>query len=73
MKIRKCNVYETVAKVGEPRLAMFHAWSQDYEGFESGPVNFPVAIVEFPNGVVQLVYAPLIEFTDPLNFENEEA
>ena len=40
----------------------FHAWSSSYEEFESGPGQYPVGIVEKPDGEIKVVYAGNIQF-----------
>ena len=42
--------------------ANFHAWGVDFEEFESGPVNYSTAIIEFDNGVVKNTPVEQIEF-----------
>lgn len=46
-------------EVGE---ALFHGFGVDYEEFESGPGNFSTAIVEWPDGKVEMVRADKIRF-----------
>ena len=45
---------------------VFHGWSQNHEEFESGPGNFPVAIVEIASGKVHLCHAESVQFLDPI-------
>jgi hypothetical protein len=54
--------YEKV-EIGE---ALFHQWGVDYEEFESGPGNFSVAIVEYNDGSIKMIYPPYIKFLPPV-------
>ena len=45
-------------------IGTFHEWSTDYEEFESGPAQYPVAIVEMEDGAVKLVHPTFIEFAN---------
>lgn len=49
--------------------ALFHQFGMDYDEFESGPGNFSAAIVEWPDGRVEVVPAWNIRFVEPLNGE----
>lgn len=42
--------------------ALFHCWGCDYEEFETGPGNFTVAIVEWPDGKIEIVQPRFIQF-----------
>ena len=42
--------------------AAFHCFSTDHEEFEGGPGLYPVAVVEFPDGRVDVVRAERIRF-----------
>ena len=42
----------------------FHGWGMDYEEFESGPGNHTAAIIEGPDGTIELVYPSLVCFLD---------
>ena len=46
-------------------IGYFHQFGTDYGEYEVGPGNFPIAIVEMPDGEVKLVYAEFIKFIDP--------
>ena len=46
------------------RKGLFHKWGHAYEEFESGPGNYTVAIVEFPDGHVEEIPVPRIIFVD---------
>lgn len=50
-------------EIGE---AIFHQFSIDHEESENGPGNYPVAIIELPNGTVKAVHATHIRFIEPL-------
>lgn len=41
---------------------LFHQFGTDYEEFETGAGNYPVAIVELLDGNVKVVHAELIQF-----------
>lgn len=71
--MRKCMVSKFIYRApGSPTSsaweeageAVFHGFGADYEEFETGPGNFSAAIVEFPNGQVDLVRADKIRFLD---------
>jgi hypothetical protein len=48
----------------EWKTGFFHQWSQNYEEFESGPGNFPAAIIEdATNSQVHVVYAGWVSFS----------
>lgn len=51
--------YKTITRVG---YARFHAFGTDYQEFENGPGNYPVAIIEWPDGQVETVCASSIKF-----------
>lgn len=42
--------------------ALFHVWSVDYQEFDNGPGQYPIAIVEGKDGIVKLVHPTLIKF-----------
>jgi hypothetical protein len=46
--------------------AQFHAWGCEYEEFETGPGNYTVAIIEWPNGKIETVAPCCIQFVSPL-------
>ncbi|QHF03298.1 hypothetical protein N015_13135 [Pseudomonas asturiensis] len=48
----------------DDREGKFHGWGSGYEEFESGPGNYTVAIVEFPDGKIDTVMPYLIRFLD---------
>lgn len=54
----------TWEEVGE---AWFHGFGTDYEEFENGPGNFSTAIVEWPDGKVEMVRADAIRFMLPID------
>jgi hypothetical protein len=41
---------------------LFHQWAFAYEEFETGPVNYTVALVELPNGEVIQVLPSNLKF-----------
>ena len=48
----------------DDREGKFHGWGSGYEEFESGPGNYTVAIVEFPDGKIETVMPYFIRFLD---------
>lgn len=48
----------------DARAAVFHGWGNDYTEFEAGPGNYTVAICEFEDGTVELVYPPRLKFIE---------
>lgn len=44
--------------------ATFHQFGADYEEFSEGFAPFTTAVVEFPNGQVDMVRAERVRFTD---------
>lgn len=44
--------------------ATFHGFGQHYEEFQTGPGNYPVAIVEWPDGEVSTPPADCVKFLD---------
>lgn len=51
-----------IKREGEWKPCVFHAWSTDYEEFESGPGLFPTAIVEDETGCIHSVYVENVRF-----------
>jgi hypothetical protein len=45
-------------------VAVFHQFGVDYEEFESGPGSYSAALVEWPDGTVEIVRADRIRFMD---------
>lgn len=43
----------------------FHRFGIDHEEYETGPGNYPVAIIEMPTGNIKIVYAEFIRFLEP--------
>ena len=43
----------------------FHGISVDYEEFENGPGQFPVAIVEDDKGQLNIEYVKYVKFVEP--------
>ncbi len=52
-------------KPQEMGVATFHEFGQDHQEYEGGPGNYPVAIVEWPDGRVESVYVDMIRFLEP--------
>lgn len=48
-------------EVGE---AVFHQFGMNYEEFDSGPGNYSVAIIEWPDGVVEDIPVRHVRFLD---------
>ena len=64
----KVNVLnENKQWVKKEREGYFHEWSVNYEEYDNGAVNYPVAIVEFSDGSIALPYASDVVFLDKLN------
>ena len=64
--MRRVKVWKTTEdEKPEPREGWFHEWGTDYEEFESGPGPYSVAIVEFDDGSVGLVYPMQMRFLEP--------
>lgn len=63
MEQRRVKVlkYENELKVVDYE-GVFHQFGTDYEEFENGAGNFPVAIVEKEDGTIENVYTGLIQF-----------
>jgi len=59
-------------KLLEKGEALFHSFGVDYEEFDSGAGNYSVAIVEWPNGQVEMARADRVRFTQPENMEVPE-
>mgnify|MGYP000916742930 FL=1 len=43
---------------------VFHQWGCAYEEFETGPVNYSIAIVETPDGIIHSVLPNNLKFID---------
>ena len=72
MALRKVRIYDTDRLSGERILfgeGFFHRFGSDFEEFESGPGNYPIAIVELYDGEVKSVPIESIEFIEPLKQE----
>lgn len=59
VNLRRCRAKIIVSNenkqwVKEEREGYFHAWSMNYEEFDNGAVNYPVAIVELSDGSIVL-------------------
>lgn len=72
VNLRRCRVKINVFNenkqwVKEEREGYFHAWSANYEEYDNGAVNYPVAIVEFLDGSIALPYANDVVFLDKLS------
>lgn len=66
--------YTEKPKLGEPRFesgfskeGIFHSWGVGFEEFESGPGNYSMAIVEFPDGTVAGIELFRLKFVEPIN------
>lgn len=67
METREVKVFDYVITGSESKkvftaYAKFHQFSVDYEEFLSGPVQYPVAIVEMSDGTVQNIPSEMIQF-----------
>lgn len=70
--MREVEVFAYERKEGDTRstkvfkrLAVFHQFGGYYDEFESGPGNATGAVVEYPDGSVEMVDVSLIKFTVP--------
>lgn len=63
--MRKC-IAKRKNKDGEYERvpAIFHQFGSDYEEFEAGPGNYPIAIVEYEDGKIDNIPAECIQFTE---------
>lgn len=52
--------------------AIFHGFGSDYEEFETGAGNYSAAIVEWPNGQIELVRADRVRFVTPNAANNRQ-
>lgn len=59
---RKVTVFADSKKLVVEYAGVFHGFSQDHMEYESGPGNFPVAIIERDDGSVESVYVGIIKF-----------
>lgn len=46
----------------EKEIGLFHQWANDFEGYESGPANFTIALVEKEDGTIVKVTPEHIKF-----------
>jgi hypothetical protein len=53
--------WETV----ERGIARFRQFGADYEEFEAGPGNYTTAVIEWPDGKVEMVRADMVQFLEP--------
>lgn len=60
MKTVHDSIGRRLEGLDDDREGKFHGWGSGYEEFESGPGNYTVAIVEFPDGKVDTVMPYLI-------------
>lgn len=68
---RPVKVFENLHREGKWQMvvkcecAVFHGFGMDYEEFSDGPPgNFSVAIVEYPDGHIEMPRADRIQFLD---------
>ena len=47
-----------------PNDGIFHQWANAYTEFESGAVNYTVALIELADGTISEVLPSNIQFTD---------
>lgn len=71
-KVMVFKSYSDMCKNKPEYIGIFQGYSQDHVEFETGPGNFPVAIVEKPNGRVDSVHVHLIEFVEATEPAEEE-
>ncbi len=61
-----------VNKQGTEREAVFHGFGLDFEELNDGVGSYTVAIVEMPDGTVELVPVDLVQFINPATTTTEE-
>ena len=61
----EAQLWDRTAKKFHFRDGVFHGFGTDFEEFESGPAPFSIAIVEFPDGTVEMPRADRIKFLKP--------
>lgn len=62
---RKVAVFKDYRKKEIDCTGFFHTFGVNYtEGFENGPGNYSIAIIELPNGMIITPVAELIKFID---------
>ena len=57
------------ANVVEDRDALFHQFGIDYEEFSGEPIGFSIALIEWPDGRIEMVRADSIRFITPSTSE----
>ncbi len=62
-----------INKLGTKREAVFHGFGLDFEELNDGVGNYTVAIVELPDGTVELVSVDRIQFINPATTTTEES
>lgn len=62
--MRQVAVFKDYRHEGKVRIGTFHGFSADHIEYESGPGNFPVAIVEYPDGTVEPAHVSRIVFQE---------
>lgn len=62
-----------INKLGTKREAVFHGFGLDFEELNDGVGNYTVAIVELPDGTVELVPVGLVQFINPATTATEES
>lgn len=69
--MRKVKVSQSVQVAGttkwetvERGTAKFHQFGADYEEFEAGPGNYTTAVIEWPDGKVEMVRADMVQFLE---------
>ena len=70
--MRKVKVFQTVQVAGttkwetvERGTARFHQFGVDYEESDAGFGNYTAAVIEWPDGKVELVRADKVQFLEP--------
>ena len=62
MRKVKCRFWDRETKQYTTAEGLFHQWGCDYEGFEGGPGNYTVGIVELLDGRIIRTEPPNIQF-----------
>jgi hypothetical protein len=64
-RIVEAKIWNRKTKVYDSRMGAFHGFGVDFEEFESGPAPFSIALVELPDGTVEMPRADRIRFLLP--------
>lgn len=70
--MRRVMVFQNLHRDGKWQMlekgeAVFHGFGLDYEEFSDGACGYSTAIVEWPDGTVDMVRADRVKFLDGAN------